>query len=153
MSEVSFVPTSEDHVKHVGENARETERIEIYELSRTTVLKRLERSVKLSDRTATILIDGTPVAIFGVGKATSLSDTGVPWMITTDEAAKHAKTILPYGPIMLERMKQGSKKLVNLVHVDNKKSIRWLKALGFTFGEPQKLGWRGAEYMYFELEG
>lgn len=151
MSEVNFVRHRETDTAYVASNIRDADAREVYETSGRSVLSTLERSVRLSQRVATITVDDEPAAIIGVGAATPFSKTGVPWMLGTDLVTAKARHILPYGPSMVIKMMQTHDELRNIVHVENKASIRWLKTLGFTINKEQPLGWRGGLFHPFYM--
>jgi hypothetical protein len=150
-SGVSFTPVQPGDIEHVAANIREADRIEVYESSRREVLPALTASEKRSERTATVRWDDEPVAIFGVGRLSLTSGVGVPWMLGTDVLSRNAKHLLPYAPPMVEKMMQGHDVLRNLVHDDNKASIRWLKSMGFRMSNPVAAGWRGRNFRLFEI--
>lgn len=152
-SGVSFAPVGPGDIEHVAANIREADRIEVYESSRREVLQALTQSTERSERTAVVQWDGEPVAVFGVGRLSLTSDVGVPWMLGTDVLTKNAKHLLPYAPPMVSKMMQGHGVLRNLVHDDNKASIRWLRSMGFRMSEPIAAGWRGGMFRVFELYG
>lgn len=151
LSEVSFGPVEDGDAEYVAERLREADRVEVYEATRRSPEDALTSSIKRSDRTATIRFDGSPMAIFGVGKPTILSDVGVPWMLGTDELPKHARELLPHGPRVVQNMMRGHEVLRNMVHDENRASIRWLKSMGFRMSEPAKVGWRGGMFRMFEI--
>lgn len=149
-SVASIVPVEPGHIEHVAANIREADAVEVYEAARRDVLYMMQRSYKRSDRNATLMVRQEPVAVIGVGRLSTLSSVGVPWMLGTDGVTKHARHLLPYGSEVVRKMMQGHTVLRNMVHVDNKASIRWLKSLGFTLHDAEPLGWRGAMFHTFE---
>lgn len=150
-SAVKFTKVEPGDVEFVAAHAREADRVEVFESSKRDVLKALTSSVARSQRTATIRVNDVPVAVFGVGRLSLVSDVGVPWMLGTEGLRANAKLLLPEAKPMVVRMMKGHSVLRNMVHDDNKASIRWLRSMGFRFSEPMKLGWRGAMFRVFEL--
>jgi hypothetical protein len=150
-SVVNFTKVEPEDVEYVAAHVREADRVEVFESSKRDVLKALSSSVVRSERTAAIHVDGVPVAVFGVGRLSLTSDVGVPWMLGTEGLRAHAKLLLPLAKPMVGKMMKGHSVLRNMVHDDNKASIRWLRSMGFRFSEPMKLGWRGAMFRVFEL--
>lgn len=150
-SEVEFTPVEPGHVEYVAANIRECDRVEVYESSKRDVLIALSHSVERSDRTMTMQVGGVPVAIAGVGRLSLTSTVGVPWMLGTDDVTRRSRLLLPHGPAVVRRMMQSHDVLRNLVHDENKASIRWLRSLGFRLSDPIKTGWRGGVFRMFEL--
>ena len=151
-SEVSIAPLLPEHVQHVADNIREQDRVEIYETSAGQPWPRLTHSVQRSERTATLMVGEEPVALIGVGRLSLTSRTGVPWMIGTEAVRQNARRLLPHGREVVRKMMQGHDILLNMVHVENEASIRWLKSLGFTMHEPRPYGWRGSKFYPFTLK-
>ncbi len=73
--------------------------------------------------------EGEPIAIFGVvGEHPSI---GVPWMLGSEGIYKHAAQFMAESKQWLKEIEEDYELLVNYVHADNKKAIRWLKWMGF----------------------
>ena len=72
-------------------------------------------------------------------------------MLGTDMLRANAKVLLPMAYPIVRKMMQGHDALRNIVHEDNKASIRWLRSMGFRMGEPVAVGWRGGLFRVFEL--
>ncbi len=151
-SGVEFAPVAPGDIEHIAATVRPEDAVEVYEASRQDVATALKRSVRMSQRNATIRIDDEPVAMFGVGRLSAVSDVGVPWMLGTRGVTTNARKLLPYGPDVVRKMMQGHASLRNIVHDGNKSSIRWLKSLGFRLYGPEPLGWRGAMFHVFEMQ-
>ena len=92
------------------------------------LLMSLERSYECH----TILRNGEPMGMFGVGYG---GDTmsGVPWMLTDGDFQGFRKKFLKQGRQWVGNLKKRHQVLFNYVHSENTDSIRWLKWLGFKF--------------------
>ena len=92
------------------------------------LLMSLERSYECH----TILRNGEPMGMFGVGYG---GDTmsGVPWMLTDGDFQGFRKKFLKQGRQWIGNLKKRHQVLFNYVHSENTDSIRWLKWLGFKF--------------------
>lgn len=77
-------------------------------------------------------IDGELV---GVGGCAFHGDVGVPWMVGTDRLVKSPLALHQLGVTSIERYAPQCAVLTNYVHAENHLHIRWLKRLGFSFGE------------------
>lgn len=96
--------------------------------------------------------DGVPFCIYGVRKPSHLSDHGIIWMLGTTEIDKH---VMKFGRECGKEVKEmiGNLRLVeNYCHIENRKTIVWLKWLGFKFEEPQVYGRRNEMFCRFYME-
>lgn len=96
--------------------------------------------------------DGVPFCIFGVRKPSHLSDNGIIWMLGTTEIDNH---VMKFGRECGKEVKRmvGNLRLVeNYCHVQNKKTIVWLKWLGFKFDKPQPYGRKQEMFRRFYME-
>lgn len=76
---------------------------------------------------------------------------GVPWLLGTDALFAEGRSLIslpgPYIRQMLERYS----KLVNVVHADNTRAVRWLRRMGFRLDDPAPFGPHGALFHRFEM--
>jgi hypothetical protein len=79
--------------------------------------------------------EGKPIAILGLVPAPGMSDTGIPWLLCTEEAEAMPKAFLKYTPEYLGVFLAIYPKLFNVVTSTSTKNLTWLKRLGFTLGE------------------
>jgi len=91
----------------------------------------LTLSMNASD-TAYVAVDedDIPFAMFGVVD-TYQDFIGVPWMLGSTGIYKHATQFKRECKDWLATISQDYQVLVNYVHADNHKAIRWLKWIGF----------------------
>lgn len=99
-----------------------------------------------SDLLYTILYEGKPCGMVGVGK--HLEGTGVVWMLGTDELTANPKAFLRkckerFSDLFIEPL------LCNYVHANNEAHIRYLKWMGADFGGTVELD--GHLFYYFEM--
>lgn len=138
-AEVSIIPATLSHVRELGETMRKADRreIEIYGISHH---KGLWRTFKQGMRNKTALIDGEVAAMWGVC-GTYLGDTGVPWLLTSEAVHKVSplRFAREYQREVYEMM-QYFDRLENYVDADYEGAIRLLSIVGFTIGDPEKLG-------------
>ncbi len=88
----------------------------------------------------TLVFEGQVAAIFGVAPVSLMGRDGLPWLIGTDLIEKHAGMFMKLSRQYIPRMAEVCPRLVNVVDVRNKRSIRWLKAMGFTLLDPIPVG-------------
>jgi hypothetical protein len=126
---IKLVPVRDEHLVFLSDNLRKQDLIEINcSHPNGNVLDLIRTSVSVSDEVMVALKDETPIAVFGVSK---LPVGGCPWLLGTDELAKHPKMVVSISKPMVERWLKTYGFLTNFVHIDNKISIRWLTSLGF----------------------
>jgi hypothetical protein len=85
-----------------------------------------------------VLLDGKPQAVFGVGNFGV--NSGVPWLVATDEIEKHPVRFYRMSKPMIAILRHKYEHLVNWVDARNKLSLRWLKWAGFTIDDPEPWG-------------
>lgn len=74
---------------------------------------------------------------------------GSPWLLATDVADKNPAAVLECGMTYVPKMLERFPRLFNYVDARNKKSIRWLKRIGFTILPPEPVGSAGALFHGF----
>ncbi len=119
-------------------NMREDDVKEVWDSSRHSPYKALRIGLNTSVNVWTILVNGKPIGMLGVADKTLLSNRGTPWLLGTDDLINDRKVFLKVSRVVLKKMSKGYKMLENYVSVENKGSLRWLKRLGFAFGEDVK---------------
>ena len=115
-------------------------------------------------------VDGRVEAICGVGpvqagascaaRDTSASvrvgpvteKLGRPWLVGTDEVAKHPVMFYRMSRRIVDAMRARYSQLENWVDARNGLSIRWLKWAGFYVEEPEKMGAEGQLFHRFWME-
>ena len=83
----------------------------------------------------TVLADGEPCAIFGVGPSTDDPELGHPWLLGTARLLEVAGEFMRQTPLWVEYMTRVYPHLTNIVSLQNTVSIDWLTRMGFEFGE------------------
>ena len=95
--------------------------------------------------------DHNPIAIFGVAPISMLNSIGSPWMLATDEAFRHPRTLVVEGRRYLAKMRESYFSLTNYVDARNDKSIRWLRRMGFEIHPPIPYGIEGEPFHRFTM--
>lgn len=152
MTEYSIESATIDHVFDLGKRMRKLDKEEVWAASHSLPVAAVLLSIKYSSKPMTGLADGRVVCMFGVGAATVLSLTGVPWLLATDELEKHARAFLRRNKQGLLEMSEGYTLLRNYVDVRNRAAIRWLGWLGFTILPPEPYGMEGLPFHPFEMK-
>jgi hypothetical protein len=96
----------------------------------------LNRWMKLSPLMWYGKASGDLLAVWGLIPPTLLSDQAYLWMITTEAAQEHQFILVRQGQIEMKRMLEVYPRIVGHCEVVAERSIRWLRWLGATFGEP-----------------
>lgn len=94
---------------------------------------------------------GEPVAMWGVAPTSLLEGIGTPWMLSTEEAYRHPRTLIVEGRRYLDAMREQCPRLSNYVGAWNTRSIRWLKRLGFDMAPAAPQGPAGELFHRFSM--
>ena len=133
---VKFVRPTQKLIEQIAADMRQSDVDEVWASHRHTPLQSLTSAMSSSDYRAVVVAGGVPIAALGLRMNSYLSDEGVPWLLSTNEALKHKREFLANTAEVISDMLMLSPRLVNYVHANNKLSIRWLKWIGFTIDEP-----------------
>lgn len=93
-------------------------------------------------------IDGEFAAVGGLGGC-FLSEVGEPWLYTTPAIEKYPYLALRVARAMIDTMAEITPRLEGFIFADYPQGIRFLRALGFSFGETVAMGPRGAPFIKF----
>lgn len=93
-------------------------------------------------------IDGEFAAVGGLGGC-FLSEVGEPWLYTTPTIEKYPFLALRVARAMIDTMAETTPRLEGFIFADYPQGIRFLRALGFSFGETVAMGPRGAPFIKF----
>lgn len=100
--------------------------------------------------TWTIMSRDKPIGMFGLASISLLGDTGIPWLLGTDDMLKIRRQFIRESKSHVDFMLKVFPKLTNLVHVENLASIRWLKSVGFVLQDAIPAGPFAAMFYPFE---
>lgn len=147
--EVVILDTLPEHVRDLKDTIREADKREIEGFG-YSYQKGIWRSFTTGLTSKTALIDGEVAAIWGVG-GTFLGDTGIPWLLTSDEVYK-------ISPLKFTRIYQKEvykmlhlfPRLENFCAAEYTEALRLLEICGFTLGQPEKI--EKSMYVKFTLE-
>jgi len=88
----------------------------------------------------TYLVDGPSgpevAAIVGLGLTAYAGGHGVPWLLTGPPCERHKRRFMVESRRQVARMLQTVSPLINHVHADYGRAIRWLGWLGFDIDPP-----------------
>lgn len=137
--------------RSVGSALRLQDYIEAYLQSHgKEPIEALEATFRASSVVLAAYKHDQPISIFGVVPD---GDRASPWMMATPEADKHPRELLAFGRQFVSVWLMTWSCLYNCVYAENRKSIRWLKRLGFTVWSPAPTGHLGAPFCLFHQYG
>lgn len=143
------VPTQVD-VDLLIANIRHDDKQEL-EASHGNYKQAIQLSFNKSKYKWAIYADGEFVCLFGMHPMGLLSDTALIWMLGTDLISKNKGAFIRHSQEYIKAMLSVSPVLTNWCDVRNKKTIRWLKLMGFTFFKAEPYGIKGYPFYRFEL--
>ncbi len=143
-------PTPED-VEHIIANIRDEDVAEIAALDGGNVRDALNETPDMDKNAFVWEREGKVHAIFGVNPVPDMDKVGVIWMLATKTFDDHFMAFAAACKVVVEHMIENYEYLFNYVYVDNKKSIRWLKWLGFDVKPAEPIGVDGAQFHRFEM--
>lgn len=127
---------------------RQADRDELTAASGPDIARTLRQAIQSSLGRAYV-VEGA--ALFGFAPIGLLSGTAIPWMVGTPALNRMGRTLNRLGKAYCVETLRDFPLLVNYVDVRNEASVRWLKRLGFEFGEPQPFGVEQRPFMRFEM--
>ncbi len=147
--DLKIVPAKPAHIRTIARRMRKADRDEVRASSGCTPQKALVFSLRKSSVAYTVLIDGRPEVMFGVGDLNILTGVGAPWLLGTDAVERHYVAFLRGSREWRGKLLMRYPIMRNLVDERNRVSVRWLKWLGCTLSDPVVI--RGHRFHLFEL--
>lgn len=144
---------TEAHADAIWQNLRPMDFYEVTAVTPEPVQLALRRAVRESSESWAWLVDGKPVALFGVAPLSIVSRSGSPWLVATPALRQHRRFFLEHSRWYLEHMQKEYALLWNMVSINNHESIRWLKWLGFRMNDPERTGRYNQMFMRFAIDG
>ena len=84
----------------------------------------------------TYLVDGEVAAIMGLAVSSVIGGHGVPWLLTGPACERHKRRFMVESRRQVARMLAQAPPLINYVHADYGRAVRWLGWLGFSIDPP-----------------
>lgn len=153
MAEIRFVEAQPDDVEFIASNLRaeDLEELRAAHGDDADPVRILHLSCRLSDRPVVAMTAaGEPLAVFGVVPVSMMDRDGRPWMMATDGAMRFRREIVRGGRYWTNLWSFRYARLHNHVDARNVATIRWLRHIGYTIGEPVPYGTRGLPFHPFE---
>jgi hypothetical protein len=141
---IQIVPATMEHAERL--QLRDGDAMEIAALG-ATKRDALRVSLAHSLWAETYIADGEVAAMVGLARSSMIGGHGVPWLLTGPACERHRRRFMVESRRQVARMLGEVSPLINHVHADYGRAIRWLGWLGFTVDPP-----RGG-FRRFELKG
>ncbi len=145
------LPFTVDDVPTILPDVRQADIDELHEALGLDMELALRECATGSLKAQKIVVEGKVVAVFGDAVHSVLGSIGVPWLISTNHVEHHPRAFLKVCKPEVADMLTRHRHLINYVDARNTKAIRWLKWLGFEFGEPALYGAKGFPFYPFSL--
>ena len=142
-------PTEKD-IKYFDQNARQSDKDEVFLFSGRTIGEVLSETPGVDKDADVWIVNDKPVAIFGV--TTWEKGNSVIWMLATEDFDKYAKMFRVKCKEVFGKMIEGHDYLYNYVHAKHRKAIKWLQWLGAEILEPEPIGLNGELFCKFEIK-
>ena len=151
MVNVEVADATNEHCKFIAENMRQQDLREITASIPLTAIEIVEVSIKASKEPKTLLLDGDPAVVGGIGSI-SFADPrhGVPWLLSTAAVQKHPLVFIKQIKRYFNTQRHLYDLLENYVHEDNDVSIRFIRAMGYELEDKAKpFGWKRENFYRF----
>lgn len=119
---------------------RKAEVDEVWAAAHQTPLEALAASLEVSRDAQVWLVEGRPMALFGVGSWSVLNLNGIPWLLTAEGIEDHVRPFLRDCKQAVAAMREEYAILENYVDARNDKSVKWLRWMGFTIDPAKPFG-------------
>jgi len=145
-------PVTYEAMGHLAANMRTVDAHEIWHLNGSYPSAAIVDAVMVSDdKCAAAYWNGNLLCIYGCAEISTLGRVGSPWLLGTHEMDRHGLDLIATSRIAQSQMFETYDVLTNSVWAENRRSIAYLKRLGFTFSEPKVLGSSDVVYYDFQM--
>ena len=150
MATHKIVSVEEKHITTLAEYMQKEDRDNAWAIAHISPEQAIRHSVGASIEAETWLANGKVMAIRGVSKGTFLSPYACVWMLGAEGLRQYPVAFLKGSREWVGRMLEQYDHLVNYVDGRNKRSLKWLKWLGFTIHPAAPLGIEGRMFHWVE---
>jgi hypothetical protein len=131
-----MVPATEAHARELALTMRMEDAREVMASAGWTPLQALLESLKVSDSPKTLLVDGSPAAIWGVMPVDLVNGVGAIWLLTGDAVNRWPMAFLRRCRAEVRRLHERWPVLVNAIDARYETACRWAFWLGFDVEDP-----------------
>lgn len=143
-------PTPED-VEFIIQNIRDEDAAEVAAFDGDSIRDVLMSTPDIEKNAWVWEREGQVHAIFGVNPIKEKEGVGVIWMLAAKTFDDHFMAFASACSVVVAHMLKGYEYVFNYVYEENKKSIKWLKWLGFDIRDAEGIGINGARFHRFEI--
>ncbi len=149
-----IVPATPEHAQAVAANVREADRRELWAGSRGEPLPVMLHAIEATPEPLAAIYEGEVACVFGAWPFSALGGMASAWMIGSRVLERHGaqRDLLRLSqPVVAYWREQFPALLYNFVDARNDAAIRWLRWLGFEFGEAIPYGVDGLPFLPFYM--
>lgn len=151
MAKYEFVKPTMADAEYIATNLKPDNYSELFCAIGPNALDDILDGLKHSDEIGCLHINGTPAAVYGVRKASIMSDEGRVWLLMTKETENHKVFVGRQTKKAVRGLLKRYDRLYNWVNVGNDNIMRWLKWLGAEIHEPAPHGVYNLPHHFFEF--
>ena len=151
MVDVRMVDVTQEHIDSLAPRLRNIDKLECYHMSGLDARSALQVSVKYSDMSFVVTVDGIPHAIWGVTPMSHWYGAYRPWMLMSDWSLKNKRLFWRLSKKYVDGLTKMVHYLENYILAINEWSIRWLQHLGFTIHKEIEI-LNGQQWRKFSME-
>lgn len=145
-------PARAEDVAALEDRLRDEDRGEIIAAGYPDARSCLSYGLRHSLECSTVLLDGKPVAMFGLNARTLLGAEAMVWLLGTPDMERIKKSFMRWSRIFITVWIGRYPLLWNLVPTKYEKSLKWLRWLGASFGRTVTMGGVDFQLVFFMRE-
>ncbi len=148
---IEMVSATMDHAADLASRLRPLDLAEIEAASGRAPVDVLAESLDRALWAETLMIDGRPEAIGGLGTLSMMFGPGVPWLVGSDRLTERKRWFAVQSRHQVSRMLKSYHVLANFVDARNRPAIAYLRWLGFTLESAAPWGHAGLPFHRFTM--
>lgn len=137
---VEIVEARPEHIPQVLSICREFEREAYERLGIKETFTYLRGILRHSAEAWVGKIDDEVACLWGVDQGSLISSSAMVWLITTKVLDDHPFVFVRHSQIRLADLRKRYHYIHGVVQVENERSTKWLRWLGFKLSEPEMYG-------------
>jgi hypothetical protein len=149
VAEITFRPPTSGDIEAIAADLCAGERMTMRDLYGPVDLKeKVAEAIMVSEDAQIGVYEGRPVGVVGVVSISLLEGIGNLWMMGTEELFRHRGSLVRAGRRHVARLHETYPRLVGRIDARHAGTLKWLRLLGFTVGEPVADG--PVQFCFFE---